>query len=344
MGLFNDSYSPVVGPDGDAPINANDIYGKLLFHPRSDIAPANQTFEGLNGGIDYRHFSPFEKITNGLDAGCFRTGTFARGYNYGFNFPDRYHASMYTASTAQQLGGAASQRLYHVHQSFAVRFFCPWKASCFITWQGWFKAELSKFSGKQFGERWDLKLRINGHVHAGSYAKVPSMKHSTSSSSGSKTTKSSKEDRFRWLQRSLQFEAKRGFNTIEVMNWPSIIKEYADNDDRQTPKMVTMCGGISVLAVRLNHEGEGYQENNETGHKTQLPYNGGEGTNSPFSVSENHPDFNTKDVEQLQSINDIDFDDDSFNINTLTEDGQDIVSGPRIREPRLESGDPPTSN
>lgn len=323
MGTFQATYSPHTSPDGETFVDANDIYGKLLYYPRADIGGGGQTYESLNGGVDYRHFSPFSKITDGLEAGCFRSGAFARGYNYGFNFPDRYNASTYVDSTLVHHGMKPSDRLFHVHQSFAVRFFCPWPATCFIGYQGWFASELAKFEGRKFGERWDLKLRINGNIHAGSYVKVPATKNSGKKGSGFPTEKSSHEWRWRWLQRTLQFKAKRGFNTIEVLNWPRIKKEYADNDKRATPKMVTLCGGIWVVAVRLGVHSDEYDEDNQTGHKTQLPYNGGEGTNTPFKVPKYHPDFDTKDVEQMISVEDADFSWKGDDREYLSEGGQE---------------------
>lgn len=341
MGTFNTSFSPNTDD-----VDINDIYGQCLYYARADSPSVNMTYEGLNGAINYSNFTPFDSTADGLEAGCFRSGSFARGYNYGFNFPDRYHASQFCASSAEDLYGYdPSKRLFHVHQSFAVRFFCPWPAACFIGYQGFFTGDLTKWDDSRFtkrvknsfyfGERWDLRLRINGHAHLGSYVKVPSTRTSTAASETTGATTTSKDEysvrsggeyRYRWSQRSLQFQADKGFNTVEVMNWPKILRPYSAEQDPESlkgaPKMVTECGGIWVLAVRLGADEE-YFEYNEQGHTAQVSYDGGVGTNHPFPPGKLSPDYGYENANEKTCIDAVDMNDPDIDVSRFTPKAQE---------------------
>tara|TARA_Y100000034_G_scaffold105955_1_gene134286 strand:+ start:4564 stop:5427 length:864 start_codon:yes stop_codon:yes gene_type:complete len=270
-------------PSSDA-LNANEIYSGALYKPEHEIvtppASPGSSFEALNGSLSR------ENVSGTLGAHCFRAGTFARGHYYGFNFPDRFHASQFIPSSKFTSGGGdIPNKIFTSHYSVSYQFFCPWPAVCFIGYQGFFAAEATQFDPNDFtaakdteatydGESWHMRLLINGDVKKGSFAKIPNSRRDGEHPG--------QEHRWRWVHRSRSFEASKGYNTVELRVWPNVLKRYAgfevdwDTPDKTglatkeaipllPPKLVTLTGGIWVLALRRGTDSDsGPVEHTET--------------------------------------------------------------------------------
>jgi len=252
--------------DNEGTLNANAIYGGSIYHPRSIPSTGGEfaTLESLNGNISYENFVPFRKTVqgsrDGLEASSFRAGMFARGYYYGFDFPDRFHASQYIKSDSESVSlGSASARLFHTHPSLAVRFFCPWPATCYLGIQGFFSGDLTRFknlpSGSEhlYGEQWVCRVISDGtHLIPLDFV-VPSTR---SGKKGGEATKTGNEHRYRWVNRSQVYHFDKGFHTFHVDMWPRIHRAYNDDGDKTDPKIQNRCGGIWVLAIRDDRDEE----------------------------------------------------------------------------------------
>lgn len=254
MAIFTTTFDPSVRT-----LNANDIYGGSIYHPRGAYSTGTDRFtlESLNGNISYENFVPFRKSVDGqrsgFEASAFRAGMFARGYYYGFDFPDRFHASQYVRSDADRSSIArASQRLYHTHPSLAVRFFCPWPAVCYVGVQGFFSGDLTRFVNPPFGngfngEQWDFRFMVNGVEQEELNFVMPSTRSAVLSGAATIT---GNEYRYRWVNRSTTIRVDKGFTSISVDNWPRIEKSYNDEENLTDPKIQNRSGGIWVLAIR----------------------------------------------------------------------------------------------
>lgn len=277
MARFKSSWTPATGL-----LNANEIYSFSLYNPKANVVTgpvsSGDTFELLNGGLSS------ENLSGKLDAHCFRNGTFARGHYYGFNFPDRFHASQFIpSSNFTKSGGAIPNRNFTSHYSLSYQFFCPWPAICFIGYQGFFASDTTQFDpedgifedkdpGSVYeGEDWHMRLLINGDIKSGSFSKIPSSRRDG--------TGPGQEHRWRWVHRSRSFEAAKGYNTVDLRIWPNVLRPYTgtvtgtegfialgDKVDNPIipPKLATLTGGIWVLALRRGTDSNnGPVEHNE---------------------------------------------------------------------------------
>ena len=277
MARFRSTWTPATSK-----LNANEIYNFSLYKPKANIIAASSgagdTFELLNGGLSS------ENLSGKLESHCFRNGSFARGHYYGFNFPDRFHASQFIPSSKfTQEGGEVPNRNFTSHYSLSYRFFCPWPAICFIGYQGFFSCDATQFDPEEpifdgrssesvyDGEDWHLRLLINGKAKKGSFAKIPSSRRDGEGSG--------QEHRWRWVHRSRSFEADKGYNTVDLRVWPNVLASYHSFETkdeggtglssssptaRLPPKLVTLTGGIWVLALRRGTDlGSGPVEYNE---------------------------------------------------------------------------------
>lgn len=253
MAIFKTSFLP---PTDE--VDVNKIYTTCLYRPTFFITDsettATHTFEALNGGLTSKNISDAAKPY--IDSEVFRAGSFVRGYFYGFNFPDRFHADQFSPTkdyledvTFDQDMDGISKTHFIKHYSLGANIFCPWKCVVYISFQGFFAGKATKYTKGDLpsdfddlhfnqGEQWFFQLYINGTEQSGSRLVLPE--------TTGDDEKEPLEYRYRWHHRTLCFQMEKGYNEIDIRVWPKLLKTPGG----AKPKHQTLCGSMSVLAIK----------------------------------------------------------------------------------------------
>ena len=262
--------------------NIQRIYEYSLYNPKYTVGagstekdPEYSTFESLNGDLGQVNISDSSfydrtaktnlltfsiagsTFTRGLiSSEHFKVGTFARGYFYGFNFPDRYHEAQFTQNKIKMLSISATspKRFLVSSYSMCADIFVPYNSIVFISYQGFFTGESIKKrtvrdgvdnTHKYYGNRFNHYLYINGKRHGALKSTAPASKPNTDNSPF--------EYRWRWCNRSKMVYLPKGYHSIEVCIegvLPHLKGLTADSPDSSPDKLQHRCGSISVLAVK----------------------------------------------------------------------------------------------
>jgi hypothetical protein len=244
--------------------NIQEIYEQCLYRPTKDIIESKDvyTFEALNGGLSEQNIATSDKRQMASYSGLFReekfkAGTFARGYFYGFNFPERYHQHQFNVDK-KQLGTSytpgnfykrtrAAKRYFTPSYQLGCSIFIPYKSVVYITYQGFFASDGLRKNGSNFagtdynrkqyiGEFYNNRLYVNGKYEPGTEVITPSSK--------SHEITLPFEYRWRWNHKAKMIHLDKGYHDISVMVYPSL------NVDKAAGKQQIYCGSISILAVK----------------------------------------------------------------------------------------------
>tara|TARA_R100001594_G_scaffold7620_3_gene20490 strand:+ start:5850 stop:7010 length:1161 start_codon:yes stop_codon:yes gene_type:complete len=242
------------------------IYEYGLYNPTefdafvgTDDADRNDTFETLNGGLSKNNFSP--EAAGDLTSECFKIGTFARGYFYGFNFPDRYHEAQFDQDPVKLRNdeNISPKRYFVGSYSLSANVFVPYPSITYISYQGFFCGEgLKKESDVREGIDNTHKYKGNRFVHH-LYVddqKIPTM---VSTAPCSKRYDSGpiqalpKEYRWRWQNRTKLVWLDKGYHKVElfVQGLLPIYSGLLPSESEASPnKLQHKCGSISLVCMK----------------------------------------------------------------------------------------------
>tara|TARA_Y100000401_G_scaffold50541_2_gene39475 strand:+ start:311 stop:1258 length:948 start_codon:yes stop_codon:yes gene_type:complete len=247
--------------------NIQEIYQQCLYRPTKTVEDGKEsvTFEALNGGLSEMNLKDSDK-RRGISSysGLFReekfkAGTFARGYFYGFNFPERYHQHQFnidknqlkTAYTPGKFSNRvrAAKRYFTPSYQLGCSVFIPYKSVVYITYQGFFASdgirqnfpdynytETNSDRKVYIGEFYNNRLYVNGKYEPGTEVITPTSRRND--------TCLPYEYRWRWNHKAKMIHLDKGYHDISVMVYPSLCV------DKKAGKQQIYCGSISVLAVK----------------------------------------------------------------------------------------------
>ncbi len=244
--------------------NIQEIYHNCLYRPTKSVVDAKDefTFEALNGGLSQENLSGADKRLASSYSGLFReekfkAGTFARGYFFGFNFPERYHQHQFNVDkrqlkTVYSPGNfssrvRASKRYFTPSYQLGCSVFIPYKSVVYVTYQGFFASDgirentgnfsEAEYNRKQYiGEFYNNRLYVNGKYEPGTEVITPSSRRSSVTLPF--------EYRWRWNHKAKMIHLDKGYHDISVMVYPSLCV------DKKAGKQQIYCGSISILAVK----------------------------------------------------------------------------------------------
>lgn len=245
--------------------NINAIYDFGLYKPKyvpgdSDLGETvkTRTFESLNGDLGKSNIADRYKFT----ADAFKVGTFARGYFYGFDFPDRYHEAQFAQDPVKLKNDDAksAKRFFVSSYSLSANVFIPYSSIVFISYQGFFCSESYKKSAtpragvdgkhKYKANRFRHHLYVDGVEQETMLSVAPTSKHFSSSASGSPN-----EFRWRWQNRSKTVYLNKGYHEIELCVEGLLPISYdltgKHDGDVTRQKLQHRCGSISVVAMKV---------------------------------------------------------------------------------------------
>ena len=142
-----------------------------------DLGKSNIQFVDPGTGIEKPKFN----------SESFKIGSFARGYFYGFDFPDRYHEAQFSQDAVKAKNNEAfSPKRYLINSySLCANVFIPYDSVVFISYQGFFCSEsykkITKDSGldvaqKYYGNRFNHHLYIDRNRHPSMKSTAPTSK------------------------------------------------------------------------------------------------------------------------------------------------------------------------
>ena len=249
-------------------VDIEEIYQQALYNPTSAISDLDgdvSTFEALNGGLTLKNID--EDANNTFKSEHFRAGAFARGYFYGFNFPDRYHPSQFTqdsdsteseyAPETQSTRIRVRKRYLTPSYSLSANVFIPWNSIVYVTYQGFFagngvfKHEKGSTSNSDesrktyIGDYYVNRLYIDGTYQPGTEVR------SVASRRFQDPLPVSFENRFRWHHKARSVFLEKGYHDFSVLVGPSIISKLSsDPFSSGTGKQQVFCGSISILSIK----------------------------------------------------------------------------------------------
>jgi len=286
VAIFNESIDQetLTLDDVEDGANIQKIYEYSLYNPKNTIGagstlkdPEYSTFESLNGDLGQTNIKVSFENDRTYDDGFlrvatpgtparglissenFKVGTFARGYFYGFNFPDRYHESQFTQNKIKLMSITATspKRFFVSSYSLCADIFIPYNSVVFITYQGFFTGESIKKESnmrdgvdnthKYYGNRFNHHLYVNGKRYGALESTAPASKPYSSADM------SPFEYRWRWCNRTKMIYLPKGYHSIEVCIegvLPHLKGLTAGSPDTVPDKLQHRCGSISVLAIK----------------------------------------------------------------------------------------------
>lgn len=263
MAKFTSSFIPA-----DTSVNVNEIYEECLYKPTSFVSDdIDHTFEALNGGLTRANLasslinSGDSDGATGLSAEQFRSGSFCRGYFYGFNFPDRYNESQYNqdAEAAASVFGPLnlqesvrpSKRFFNTSYSLSANVFIPWDSVVYVTYQGFFSQALVVSSSSNtlndparvdIGDESIHRLYVDGKYEKGTQTKTPASREN-----GEKNN----EYQYRWHNKTKLLKLSKGYHTFDVLIYLFL---QAHNKDSSIRVLDNLCGSISLVAIKAGKE------------------------------------------------------------------------------------------
>ncbi len=250
-GLYNPRFRSDVADDADL----------LVYNLGGDVGV---TFESLNGDLGRSNIQFVEAGISKpkFSSESFKVGAFARGYFYGFDFPDRYHEAQFSQDTVKAKNNDAfSPKRYFVNSySLCANVFVPYNAIAFVTYQGFFSAEAFKKYEKQSGIDLDHKYygnRFNHHLYIDKN-RQPSMKSTAPSSKMyQEGAVSPREYRWRWQNRSRMVYLSKGYHEIELLIEGCLPNSDTDSKiDQPGQKLQHRCGSMSICAIKVGNQSE----------------------------------------------------------------------------------------
>ena len=193
----------------------------------------------------------------------FKSGSFARGWSYGFNFPDRFHQHQFNVDKEEleskyqpELMSSRvrpHQRYFTPAYSLSANVFIPFDCIVYVTFQGFFhsdglRGDKDNYSGtdqdrKQYiGEFYQNRLYIDGEYSKGTEVRAPSSRKYKKSSEHKAGLPS--EHRWRWHHKGKLVHMTKGHHEFSVMCYPSLCVDYRGG------KQVICCGSMSLLALK----------------------------------------------------------------------------------------------
>lgn len=287
MANFKDSFIPSSVDSFDI----NEIYEECLYRPTSYISDTlDHTFEAINGGLTIKNVhvedasnqdgtainpETGEVYGDGLltwDVGKFgaekfKSGSFARGWSYGFNFPDRFHQSQFNVDNEElkskyqpELMSSRvrpHQRYFTPSYSLSANVFIPFDCIVYVTFQGFFATDglrgaNDNFPGTDYdrktyiGEYYNNRLYIDGEYSKGTEVRAPSSRKYDSSTA--LKTGLPYEHRWRWHHKGKLVHMTKGYHQFSVMCYPSLCVDY------KAGKQQIYCGSMSLLALKSGSE------------------------------------------------------------------------------------------
>ena len=268
MGKIRDSFTGEISTDKT---RINEIYQYSLYNPKyidgdtviagtGVVTDKNETIESLNGALTKSNFSP--EAANTLTTECFKVGTFARGYFYGFDFPDRYHEAQFDQDPIKLRNDAnkTSKKYMVSSYSLSANVFVPYSSITYINYQGFFCAEAIKKDAKaRDGVDNTHQYKGNRFVH---HLYVDDKKYTTMVSSAPSSKIYKKDDdtpnapsefRWRWQNRTMCIFLDKGYHKVELFVegclpiFQSLTPSAADDLPN---KLQHRCGSISILSIK----------------------------------------------------------------------------------------------
>ena len=267
MAKFNEFFIP----SSDS-VDVEEIYKKCLYRPTADVLGSSighLTFEALNGGLTVKDDGSIK--VGGLSSEYFRAGSFARGYSYGFNFPDRYHEAQFsedpgareepiTLSEFQKMGRPVKKYFVNSY-SMCSTVFVPWNAVVYVSYQGFFGGDYRRYvpasssgggvglspgapsSANNIGSRAYTRLYVDGAYQYGTECLIPPSRSDT---------KTPHEDLFRWNHKGRMLHLSKGYHTFTTKIYLFMInpETIADVSD----KLANFCGSMSILAIKSGYD------------------------------------------------------------------------------------------
>lgn len=266
MAKINGNFIPA-----DTSVDVNEIYNECLYKPTSfiDDLTETHTFEALNGGLTKENFLPsFVDLGDagvGLSSEQFRSGSFARGYFYGFNFPDRYNESQYNqdADAASSVYGPVDleettrprKRYFNTSYSMAANVFLPWDAVVYVSYQGFFSQTLVQVDDdveqgtptsitwrQKIGDESMHRLYVNGVYEKGTETRCPASETNYVEN---------QELRYRWHNKSKLLKLEKGYHDFSVLIYLFL---QSHNTNTATRKLNNLCGSLSIVAIKAGKE------------------------------------------------------------------------------------------
>ena len=271
MANFFSSFSPAT-----LDVDVNEIYEACLYDPTSSIndGTPTHTFEALNGGLTVNNINSLELNNpshysfgpNGnFSSEYFRSGSFARGYHYGFNFPDRFHPSQFNqdrVSTKSEYNPETmptrervKKKYFTPSYSLSANVFIPWDSVVYVTFQGFFagngvcnldksKATGSKANRRRYiGDYYNNRLYIDGSYAEGTEVRSPATRRRQTAMT------TSFEHRFRWHHKAKMVHLKKGYHDFSVLVAPSLVSKISAGLDERGKQQI-FCGSITILTIK----------------------------------------------------------------------------------------------
>lgn len=256
----------------DTSVDVNEIYNECLYRPTSFISDdllETHTFEALNGGLTKENFSPLFVDSGdsgvGLSSEQFRSGSFARGYFYGFNFPDRYTEAQYNqdSEASRSVYGPVEleettrprKTYFNTSYSMSSNVFIPWDAVVYVSYQGFFAQKLIQIqddvsSGTDLSISWRHKigdeslhrLYVDGTYEKGTETRCPASRLDYASN---------EELRYRWHNKSKILKLDKGYHDFSVLIY--LFLQHWNTSD-ETRRLDNLCGSISIVAIKVGKE------------------------------------------------------------------------------------------
>lgn len=258
-------------------VNIEEIYQQCLYNPTgniSDTGSTQHTYEALNGGLTAENIADSaltnESSPNGpsgqFTSETFRAGSFARGYFFGFNFPDRYHPSQFAMDhesvnsdynpEVQSVRERLNKRFMTPSYSLCANVFIPWDCVVYVTYQGFFAGNgicLSEGSGSYnrkvyIGDHYVNRLYIDGKYQVGTEVCTPAARRIQDPMTVAF------ENRFRWHHKARAVHLTKGYHDFSVLVGASIINDVEKSDGNG--KQQVFCGSISILSIKSGKTAE----------------------------------------------------------------------------------------
>ena len=303
-------------------LDVDRIYQYGIYNPTfsdGDDLSGDKTFESLNGELTKSNFST---AGNTLTSECFKVGTFARGYFYGFDFPDRYHEAQFDQDPVklQNDDNKTPKRYFVGSYSLSANIFVPYPSIAYISYQGFFCGEaLKKDADVREGLDSVHKYKGNRFVHH-LYVddkKMPSMVCSAPSSvkysADADLQKGPVEYRWRWQNRTKCVWLDKGYHKVELFVeglLPIFSGLLPNRDQFSGNKLQHRCGSISILSIKApNYSSTGgtpswWWLSIENGGEPTLEYdNDGISINVPPAVLDlNENDLSIADTSAVPNV------------------------------------------
>ena len=256
MARFQRTFTP-----SSSDVDVDEIYDICLYSPTKfidDTGATEHTFEALNGGLTGENTS---SIAGSVKSEHFRSGTFARGYHYGFTFPERYNEAQFTVDTdsfdvlySPQNRGLINRpkdKLFTQSYGMCANLFIPWDAVVYINYHAFFDPALFQEDNiNTLGEDWELigdmshhRLYIDGVYQEGTETKCPPSRDDAQAS----------ETANRWHSKTKVVHVGRGYHNFEVMIY-LLLQDHGVGKPDFARKIAALCGGLNIVAIKSGAE------------------------------------------------------------------------------------------